>query len=72
MIARVVLAISREDLLADPRFANDDLRGENGEELYGAVFAPDSLLTPATVHTNLRAEELQDLLVQKVGLVPEF
>lgn len=25
--------VGREDLLDDPRFANDDLRGENGEEL---------------------------------------
>lgn len=33
VFARWCKLVGREDLLDDPRFANDDLRGENGEEL---------------------------------------
>jgi crotonobetainyl-CoA:carnitine CoA-transferase CaiB-like acyl-CoA transferase len=33
MFVRFMKMVGREDLIGDPRFANDELRAENGEEL---------------------------------------
>ncbi|WP_068076767.1 CaiB/BaiF CoA transferase family protein [Novosphingobium lentum] len=58
MFRRFMRMIGREELLADPRFANDELRAENGEALSEAATAWARQYTTAEIMDILEANRI--------------